>query len=92
MSYRIELTEGAFADLDSLTAALAGRWPEGSERITARFHAALSRLESFPQACGLAYESRFFPEEVRHLLFEIRKGAPTGRCSSCKATACEFSP
>ncbi len=74
MSYTVELTGGAYADLDRLTAALAGRWPEGSERITARFYAALPRLESFPLACGVAYEIRFFPEEVRHLLFEIRKG------------------
>jgi hypothetical protein len=74
MNYRVELTEGALGDLDRLTAQLAERWPEGSERITARFYAALARLESFPLACGLAYESRFFPHEVRHLMFDIRKG------------------
>jgi plasmid stabilization system protein ParE len=74
MSYIVELTEGAYADLDRLTAALEERWPEGSERVIARFYAALPRLESFPLACGLAYESQFFPYEVRHLLFEIHKG------------------
>jgi hypothetical protein len=74
MSYSVELTEGAHADLDRLTTALAGRWPEGSRRIIPRFHAALPRLESFPLACGLAYESRFSPQEVRHLLFDVRKG------------------
>src|SRR4051794_30674495 len=74
MSYQVELTEGAYADLDRLTTALAERWPEGSRRIIPRFYAALPRLESFPLSCGLAHESRFFPEEVRHLLFDIRKG------------------
>jgi len=70
------LTEGAYGDLDRLTAALAEVWPDGSDRITARFYAALPRLESFPLSCGLAYEDRYFPDEVRHLLFEIRKGRP----------------
>ncbi len=74
MSYEVELTEGAYADLDRLTASLAERWPEGADRLTARFFDALPRLETFPLACGVAYENRFFPGEVRHLLFEIRKG------------------
>src|SRR5438309_1637128 len=52
MSYRVELTEGAYADLDRLTGALAARWPEGSRRIIPRFYAALPRLESFPLSCA----------------------------------------
>lgn len=74
MSYRVELTEGALADLDRLTASLAERSTGAADRLSARFHDALLRLESFPLACGLAYESRFFPEPVRHLLFEVGKG------------------
>ncbi len=74
MNFDVQLTEGAYADLDRLSAALAERWPEGADRLTARFYESLARLESFPLACGLAYESRFFPQEVRHLLFEVRKG------------------
>ena len=74
MSFEVELTEGAYADLDRLTDALAERWPEGADRLTARFFDALTRLEQFPLTCGVAYENRFFPDEVRHLLFEIRKG------------------
>ena len=87
MSYRVELTEGAYGDLDRLTISLAERSPESADRFTARFYHALSRLESFPLACGIAYESRFYPEELRHLLFEIRKKAQlsgvvrrAGRC------------
>ena len=74
MSYDVELTKEAFNDLDRLAAALSERWPEGSARLIARFQSALSRLKSFPHACGLAYENRYFHGEVRHLLFEIRKG------------------
>jgi len=74
VTYRVELTEAAYADLDRLTASLAERSPEAADRLTARFFEALPRLEAFPLACGLAHESRDFPEEVRHLLFQIRKG------------------
>jgi plasmid stabilization system protein ParE len=74
MTYEVRLTGGAYADLDRLTRSIAKDWPEGAERLTARFEEAIPRLESFPLACGLAYESRYFPEEVRHLLFQIRKG------------------
>ena len=74
MSYRVELTEGAYADLDRLMSSFAERSPESADRLSAQFYQALPRLESFPLACGIAYESRFFPEELRHLLFEIRKG------------------
>ncbi len=74
MSYRVELTEGAYADLDRLTLSLAERSPELADRLTSRFYHALPRLESFPLACWIAHESRSFPEELRHLLFEIRKG------------------
>ena len=74
MSYHVELTEGAYADLDRLTISLAERSPELADRLSAQFYHALPRVESFPLACGIAYESRFFQEELRHLLFEIRKG------------------
>jgi len=74
VSFRVELTEAAFADLDRLTASLAERSPESADRLTARFLETLPRLESFPLGCGLAHESRDFPVEVRHLLFSIRKG------------------
>lgn len=74
MSYEVQLTAGAYADLDRLTASLAERWPDGADRLTARSFEALPRLESFPLSCGLAYEDRYFSQEVRHLLFAIRKG------------------
>ena len=74
MSFRVELTEAAFADLDRLTMSLVERSPENADRLTARFFETLPRLESFPLGCGLAHESPEFPEEIRQLLFSIRKG------------------
>lgn len=74
MSFRVELTEGAYYDLDRLLAWLAARSPGAEERLSARFYESLPRLEANPFACGLAHENPEFPEELRHLLFETRKG------------------
>jgi plasmid stabilization system protein ParE len=77
MSFRVELTAGAYADLDRLSAWIKGRSSESAaDRFFDRFDEALDRLESRPLSCGLAYENRYFPQEVRHLLFEVWKGKP----------------
>ena len=74
MSFRVELAERAYQDLDRLMAWLAERSPGAEDRFSARSHEAILRLESNPFACGLAFESPEFAEELRHLLFETRKG------------------
>ncbi len=71
MSFRVELTEEAYADLDRLTSSLGARSSKAGDELTARFHEALPRLESRPFSCGLAYENRYFAEEIRHLLFRV---------------------
>ena len=77
MSFRVELTAGAYADLDRLMAWLEERSSAAAaDRLAARFYEALDRHESRPFSCGLAYENRYFPVEVRHLLFEVWKGRP----------------
>jgi plasmid stabilization system protein ParE len=77
MSFRVEITDGAYADLDRLMAWLIERSSAAAaDRLAARFYESLDRLESRPFSCGLAYENRYFPKEVRHLLFEIWKGKP----------------
>src|SRR5262245_26397661 len=77
MSFRVELTEGAYADLDRLMDWLAQRSsPAAADRLTARFYEALPRLVSNLFSCGVAYENRHLPEEVRHLLFKVWKGKP----------------
>ena len=77
MSFRVEMTDGAYADLDRLMAWLTDRSSKAAAtQLAARFYESLDRLESRPLSCGLAYENRYFPTEVRHLLFEIWKGKP----------------
>lgn len=77
MSFRIQLTAGAYGDLDRLMTSLEERSSsEAADRFSARFYAALDRLERRPLSCGLAYENRYFTEEVRHLLFKVWKGRP----------------
>ena len=77
MSFRVELTAGAYADLDRLMAWLEERSSGAvADQLSARFHEALDRLESRPLSCGLAYESRYIRVEVRHLLFKVWKGKP----------------
>jgi hypothetical protein len=77
MSFSVELTATAYADLDRLMAWLQERSSsEAADRLSARFYEAWDCLESRPFSCGLAYESRYFREEIRHLLFEVWKGKP----------------
>jgi ParE toxin of type II toxin-antitoxin system, parDE len=77
MSFRVELTAGAYADLDRLMARLEERSSAAAaDRLSTRSYEALDRLESRPLSCGVAYENRYFPIEVRHLLFEVWMGKP----------------
>jgi hypothetical protein len=77
MSFRIELTATAYADLDRHMAWVEERSSAAAaDRLSEGFYKALDRLESRPFTCGLAYENRFFPVEIRHLLFEVWKGKP----------------
>jgi hypothetical protein len=69
------MTAGAYADLDRLMTWLAERSSQSAaDQLSARFYKALDRLELRPLSCGLAYENRDFPTDVRHLLFEAWKG------------------
>ncbi len=77
MSYRVELTAGAHADLARLMMWLEERSSiAAADRFSMRFYEALDRLESRPLSCGLAYENRYFAEEVRHLLFRVGESKP----------------
>jgi len=77
MTYKVELTATAYTDLDRLMAWLEERsGREAADKLSARFYRAIDRLEARPFSCGLAYENRYFPVEIRHLLFEVWKGKP----------------
>jgi plasmid stabilization system protein ParE len=71
MSFSVQLTRSAASDYEQRLSVIAERSPGLAQRLNDRFEKALVRLRDFPLACGLAYESSSFPEEVRHLLFGI---------------------
>jgi hypothetical protein len=60
MSFRVELTETAYADPDRLMTSVAWRSPGAGDQLSARFYESVSRLESNPFSCGLAYENPDF--------------------------------
>jgi plasmid stabilization system protein ParE len=74
MTYRVELSARAEADMARIHGRLAERSPEGAARWYEAFWDAVARLQLNPFACGLAHESGRFDEELRHLLFGTRRG------------------
>lgn len=74
MTYRIEFSGRARADLRRLVEWLDERSSEAANRLTDQFETALTRLETNPFTCGLAFENGSTEEEIRHLLFGIGKG------------------
>jgi plasmid stabilization system protein ParE len=74
MTYRVQPTAQAEADIDRIFDWLHRRSPDGARRWYEAFWDSAERLKSFPQSCGLAPESRDFPEEVRQMLFKTRRG------------------
>jgi plasmid stabilization system protein ParE len=71
MTYQVEISSRAEADLDRLLATLGELSPKASSRLARKFWQAVKRLSTYPLACGLAYENRYFSEELRHLLFFV---------------------
>jgi len=69
MSFHVRLTRSAEADFEQRLTSLAERSTRAARQLNDRFEQALLRLRDFPFSCGLAYENRAFPEEIRHLLF-----------------------
>jgi plasmid stabilization system protein ParE len=74
MTYRVEPTAQAEADIDRIFAWLSERSHEGARRWYESFWESAERLETFPLSCGLAPENDEFDYEVRHTLFGTKKG------------------
>ncbi len=74
MTYRVEPTAQAEADIDRIFDWIFERSPEGARRWYEAFCKSAARLESNPLSCGIAPESDDFPEEVRQMLFRTRHG------------------
>lgn len=72
MTYRVRATPEAEADVERLHASLVERaGDEVARRWYESYTKAVDKLRTRPLACGLAYESPHFKDEIRHLLFWI---------------------
>ena len=74
MTYRVQPTAQAEADIDRIFAWLSERSPEGARRWYEAFWDAAERLKKAPLSCGIAPESDDFGEELRHMLFGTKRG------------------
>jgi plasmid stabilization system protein ParE len=74
MSYRIQPSAQAEADIDRIFTWLSGRSPEGAARWYESFWEGAKRLKEFPLSCAIAAEAKDFPEELRCMLFGTKKG------------------
>jgi plasmid stabilization system protein ParE len=74
MTYRVQTTAQAEADIERIFEWLSRRSLEGARRWYQAFWHSAERLKTFPLSCGVALESGNFPEEVRQMLFKTRRG------------------
>ncbi len=74
MTYRVQPTAQAEADIDRIFAWLSERSPDGARRWYDSFWDAAERLKTMPLACALAPENDDFDDEVRLMLFGTRRG------------------
>jgi plasmid stabilization system protein ParE len=68
MKYKVIVQPPARADIEAAYLYLRERAPAAAERWLDGIEKAVLTLEQFPFRCGIAPESREFPEEIRHLL------------------------
>lgn len=74
MTYRVQPTAQAEADIDRIFAWLSNRSPDGARRWYESFWGAAERLKTMPQSCVVAPESDEFDEEIRLLTFGTARG------------------
>jgi plasmid stabilization system protein ParE len=74
MTYRVQPTAQAEADIDRIFAWLSERSPDGARRWYEAFLDGVQRLESSPISFALAPEDDEFDEDLRQLLFRTRRG------------------
>ena len=78
MRYKVEFSEPAKGDIQSLFAYIAQRSPQGAGAWERTFEAASQSLRSSPSAFSLAPENEDHREEIRQFSLKIRKGSAYG--------------
>jgi plasmid stabilization system protein ParE len=74
MPYQIRITARALREIDEALEWLAERAPAAASRWYEQLSEAIDSLVGFPELCGLAPESEWYPGELRQLLHGKRKG------------------
>lgn len=74
MKYTVIVLPQAEQDADGIHRWIAERSAEGADRWYSQFLAALHRLASDADVCGLAPENELVVQEIRQALFKTRKG------------------
>ena len=74
MKYRVLIQRPAHADIEAAYLYLRDRSESAAERWLAGVEQAIKTLDTFPHRCGLAPESKEFPEVIRQLLYGRRSG------------------
>lgn len=69
MSYRIDISEAAEAEIDAAYLWISRRSPEWAGRRHAGLLRAIESLAEMPRRCPLARERGCFDQEVRQLLY-----------------------
>jgi toxin ParE1/3/4 len=74
MKYKLIIQPSALADLDDAYRWIAEHSPASAARLFNGFVAALTSLETMPERCEMAAESRYVGVKVRQLLYGRRGG------------------
>ncbi|QDT91475.1 type II toxin-antitoxin system RelE/ParE family toxin [Gimesia algae] len=69
MTFRVELSQRAEADIKSAFAYIRKQGPADPRDWKAGLEQKLAGLETFPEACGLAPENEFVKVEIRQALY-----------------------
>ena len=75
MKYRVIIQPAAAAEMDEAYLWNAEHAPESAARWFNDLEATIQTLDSFPQRCPLAEESKAFDVEIRQLIHGKRVGA-----------------
>jgi plasmid stabilization system protein ParE len=76
VTYTVVLLDRARGDVQPIYDWIAERSPEGAERWFAGFEEAVTALQVNPFVSPIAPEDEFFAYEIRHLIFQTRRGRP----------------
>ncbi len=74
MKYRVDITDTAWAEIEESYAWLTQQSPQAALRWRAALLEAVDSLESMPDRCHLAPESKAWKRDIRELLYGKRRG------------------